>query len=73
MEAIEDTITDSMKNAAAPQRRAVVNGGMPGTFCIDEMSAGLLIKRIDVYRDRHIEIELDHERRSKEEIKDAGQ
>ena len=69
MEAIED----SMKNAAAPQRRAVVNGGTPGTFCIDEMSAELLIKRIDVYRDRHIEIELEHERRSKEEIKDAGQ
>lgn len=73
MEAIEDTITDSMKNAAAPQRRAVVNGGTPGTFCIDEMSAELLIKRIDVYRDRHIEIELDHERQAAKEIKDAGQ
>ena len=73
MEAIEDTITDSMKNAAAPQQRAVVNGGTPGTFCIDEMSAGLLIKRIDVYRDRHIEIELDHERQAAKVIKDAGQ
>ena len=73
MEAIEDTITDSMKNAAAPQQRAVVNDGTPGTFCIDKTTVGLLIKRIDVFRDRHIEIELDHERQAAKVIKDAGQ
>lgn len=73
MEAIEDTITDSMKNAAAPQRRAVVSGGTPGAFCIDKTTVGLLIKRIDVFRDRHIEIEPDHEEQSAKEIKDAGQ
>ena len=70
---IEDTISDSMKKAAAPQRRAVVNGGTPGTFCIDKTTVGLLIKRINVFRDRHIEIEPDHEEQSAKEIKDAGQ